>query len=139
MPSNTVTTGGQTKATEGATHPNTEGVEVATNHPEVGMSHLEEDTLEQAGEAATRVKQPHHQLNLKEGPTLAKEETTNKMVTKAQANGVQIAKSLPTIQHNAGPRKRLTQWKKNNNKIKNNKIKTTKKILTSQTQSTPST
>ena len=94
-----------TRATEGATLPNTEGEEAVTNHPEVGMSHQEEDTLEQAGEATTKVK-PHPQHNLKEGATLAKEETTKPMVNRTLANGVRIAKNRLTIRHSAGPRKR---------------------------------
>ncbi len=102
MLSNTATTGG---TTEVATRPNTEGEEAVTNHPEVGMNHQEEDTLEQAGEATTKVK-PHPQHNPKEGVTLAKEETTKPVVNKTQANGVQIARNLLTIQHSAGPRKR---------------------------------
>ncbi len=81
-----------TKATGVATRPNTEGEEVVTNYPEVGMNHQEEDTLEQAGEVTTKIK-PHLQHNLNEGVTLAKEETAKPVVNKTQANGVQIAKT----------------------------------------------
>ncbi len=77
----------QTRATEGATLPNTEGEEVVTNLPEVDMNHQEEDTLEQAGEATTKVK-PQPQHNLKEGVTMAKEGTVKPTVNKTQANGV---------------------------------------------------
>ncbi len=56
MLSNTATTvETSTKATGVATCPNTEGEEVVTNHPEVGMNHQEEDTLELAGEATIKV------------------------------------------------------------------------------------
>ncbi len=69
------------------------------------MNHQEEDTLELTGETTTRVK-PHLQHNLKEGVTLAKEETAKPVVNKTQANGVQIVRNLLTTQHSAGPRKR---------------------------------
>ncbi len=94
-----------TRTTEGATLLNTKGEEAVTNHPEVDMNHQEEDTQEQAGEATIKVK-PHPQHKLKEGDTLAKEETAKPVVNKTQANGVQIARNLLTIQRSAGPRKR---------------------------------
>ena len=105
MPLDTATTVETPRTSEEDTLPNTEGEEVVTTHPEVDMSHQEGVTLEQAGEAIAKIK-PHPQHNLKEGVSLARKETTNPMVIKILANGVQIAKNQLTIRHSAGPRKR---------------------------------
>ena len=89
----TATTGEvSTKATEVATLLNTEGEEVAINHPEVVMNHQEEATLEQAGVAQTIKVKRHTQHKPKEGVTLDEKKPAQPLEAKIQANGVQTAK-----------------------------------------------
>jgi hypothetical protein len=107
MHSDTATTvEASTKTTEVATLHNTKVEDGVINHLEVVLNHQEEATLEQAGEDTTTKIKPHPQHKFKEEATLAKEELAHPMEVKIQANGLQIAKNLPTTQHNAGQRRK---------------------------------